>query len=125
MTAVPERLRPLLAPESPLQDLARRFQDGGHLLYLVGGSVRDALIGVTSPDYDLTSDARPDRILELVRPWAEHVWLQGQAFGTIGASRGGMRLETTTFRPQVYPPDSRKPSVTSSDSPATDRSRRD
>jgi len=125
MTAVPERLRPLLAPESPLQDLARRFQDGGHLLYLVGGSVRDALIGVTSPDYDLTTDARPDRILELVRPWAEHVWLQGQAFGTIGASQGGMRLEITTFRAEVYRSDSRKPSVTFSDSLETDLSRRD
>ncbi len=125
MTAVPERLRPLLAPESPLQDLARRFQDGGHLLYLVGGSVRDALISVTSPDYDLTSDARPDRILELVRPWAEHVWLQGQAFGTIGASQGEMRLEITTFRAEVYRSDSRKPSVTFSDSLETDLSRRD
>lgn len=125
MSAVPERLRPLLAPESPLQDLARRFQDRGHLLYLVGGSVRDALIGVTSPDYDLTTDARPDRILELVRPWADHVWLQGQAFGTIGASQGGMRLEITTFRADVYRPDSRKPSVTFSDSLETDLSRRD
>ena len=126
MSAVPERLRPLLAPESPLQNLARRFRDGGHQLYLVGGSVRDALIGVTSPDYDLTTDARPDRILDLVRPWAEHVWLQGQAFGTIGAaSRGGMRLEITTFRAEVYRPDSRKPSVTFSDSLETDLSRRD
>ncbi|HEU5450153.1 MAG TPA: CCA tRNA nucleotidyltransferase, partial [Acidimicrobiia bacterium] len=125
MSAVPERLRPLLAPDSPLQDLARRFQDGGHLLYLVGGSVRDALIGVESPDYDLTTDARPDRILELVRPWAEHVWLQGQAFGTIGASQGSMRLEITTFRAEVYRPDSRKPSVTFSDSLETDLSRRD
>src|SRR5206468_1814043 len=50
MTAVPERLRPLLAPESPLQDLARRFAAAGHSLHLVGGSVRDALLGVTKPD---------------------------------------------------------------------------
>ena len=125
MTAVPERLRPLLAPESPLQDMARRFQDAGHTLHLVGGSVRDALIGVTSPDYDLTTDARPDRTLELVRPWADHVWLQGQAFGTIGASQSDMRLEITTFRAEVYRPDSRKPSVTFSDSLETDLSRRD
>jgi poly(A) polymerase len=125
MTAVPERLRPLLAPESPLQDLARRFQDGGHSLHLVGGSVRDALLGATSPDYDLTTDARPDRILELVRPWADHVWLQGQAFGTIGAAQGGMRLEITTFRAEVYRPNSRKPAVTFSDSLETDLSRRD
>jgi poly(A) polymerase len=127
MTAVPERLRPLLAPKSPLQDLARRFQDGGHSLHLVGGSVRDALLGVGKPDADndLTTDARPDAILELVRPWADHVWLQGQAFGTIGAARGDMRVEITTFRAEVYRPDSRKPSVTFSDSLETDLSRRD
>ncbi len=125
MTAVPERLRPLLAPDSPLQDLARRFQDGGHALHLVGGSVRDALLGVASPDYDLTTDARPDRILELVQPWADHVWLQGQAFGTIGAASGDMRVEITTFRAEVYRSDSRKPEVTFSNSLETDLSRRD
>src|SRR2546423_7102522 len=127
MSGVPERLRPLLAPESPLQDLARRFAGAGHSLHLVGGSVRDALLGVTNPDsdYDLTTDARPDTILELVRPWAEHVWLQGQAFGTIGAARGGMRMEITTFRAEVYRPETRKPTVTFSDSLDTDLSRRD
>src|SRR5688572_24967546 len=125
MSAVPERLRPLFAQESPVQDLARRFQDGGHSLYLVGGSVRDALIGVASPDHDLTTDARPDRILELVQPWADHVWLQGQAFGTIGAAQGDIRVEITTFRAEVYRSGSRKPSVTFSDSLETDLSRRD
>jgi poly(A) polymerase len=131
MSAVPERLRPLLAPESPLQDLARRFQSAGHSLYLVGGWVRDALLGVTKPgaDYDLTTDARPDRILELVRPWSDHVWLQGQAYGTIGAARGeppgDVRVEITTFRAEVYRPDSRKPTVVFSDSLETDLSRRD
>ncbi|HYH52440.1 MAG TPA: HDIG domain-containing protein, partial [Acidimicrobiia bacterium] len=127
MTAVPERLRPLLAPDSPLQELARRFTAAGHTLHLVGGSVRDALLGVTKPDadYDLTTDARPDEILGLVRPWADHVWLQGQAFGTIGAGHGEMKVEITTFRADVYRPDSRKPEVTFSDSLETDLSRRD
>ena len=127
MTAVPERLRPLLAPESPLQDLARRFAAAGHLLYLVGGSVRDALLGnlKDEADLDLTTNARPDAILELVRPWAEHVWLQGQAYGTIGAAQGPMKVEITTFRAEVYRPDSRKPEVSFSDSLDTDLSRRD
>ena len=128
---VPERLRPLLAPESPLQDLARRFQAARYSLHLVGGSVRDALLGLTNPDadYDLTTEARPGTILEIVRPWADHVWLQGQAFGTIGAARGkapdDTRVEITTFRAEVYRPESRKPSVTFSDSLETDLSRRD
>jgi poly(A) polymerase len=127
MTAVPERLRPLLAPDSPLQDLARRFAAAGHAIHLVGGSVRDALLGATKPDadYDLTTDARPDAVLELVRGWADHVWLQGQAFGTIGGAKGDMRVEVTTYRAEVYRPDSRKPAVSFSDSLETDLSRRD
>src|SRR5687768_458014 len=131
MTAVPERLRPLLAPESPLQDLARRFAAAGSSRHLVGGSVRDALLGPIDPraDFDLTTEARPDAILELVRPWADHVWLQGQAYGTIGAARGvdpnDTRVEITTFRAEVYRPDSRKPTVTFSDTLETDLSRRD
>jgi poly(A) polymerase len=127
MTAIPERLRPLLAPDSPLQDLARCFADAGYDLHLVGGSVRDALLGVTKPDtdYDLTTDARPETVLELVRSWADHVWLQGQAFGTIGAAKGDMKVEVTTYRAEVYRPDSRKPQVSFSDSLETDLSRRD
>jgi poly(A) polymerase len=127
MTAVPERLRPLLAPDSPLQDLARRFSAAGHSLYLVGGSVRDALLGATkpAPDYDLTTEARPDAVLEIVRGWADHVWLQGQAYGTIGGAKGAFRVEVTTFRAEVYRPDSRKPAVTFADSLETDLSRRD
>jgi poly(A) polymerase len=127
MTAVPERLRPLLAPESPLQDLARRFRDSGYSLHLVGGSVRDALLGITNPDpdYDLTTEARPDAVLDLVRGWADHVWLQGQAYGTIGGAKGDMRVEVTTFRAEVYRADSRKPAVIFADSLETDLSRRD
>ncbi len=132
MTAVPERLRPLLAPESPLQDLARRFSAAGYRLHLVGGTVRDALLGVTKSDsdYDLTTDARPDAVLELVRGWADHVWLQGQAYGTIGGARVGgadevTKVEVTTFRAEVYRLDSRKPAVTFADSLETDLSRRD
>ncbi|HET9772634.1 MAG TPA: CCA tRNA nucleotidyltransferase [Acidimicrobiia bacterium] len=127
MTAVPDRLRPLLAPDSPLQDLARRFAAEGYSLYLVGGSVRDALLGIVNPDgdLDLTTEARPDAVLGLVRGWADHVWLQGQAYGTIGGAKGPTRVEITTFRAEVYRPDSRKPTVTFSDSLETDLSRRD
>jgi poly(A) polymerase len=125
MTLVPERLRPLLAAGSPLQDLAGRFTAAGRRLYLVGGSVRDALLGQAGSDLDLTTDARPDEIERLVDGWAEHVWLQGQAFGTIGCSRGELQLEITTFRAEVYRPDSRKPNVVFADDLDTDLSRRD
>jgi poly(A) polymerase len=125
MTLVPDRLRPLLAAGSPLQDLAGRFTAAGRRLYLVGGSVRDALLGQTGSDLDLTTDARPEEIERLVDGWAEHVWLQGKAFGTIGCSRGPLQLEITTFRAEVYRPDSRKPNVVFADDLDTDLSRRD
>jgi poly(A) polymerase len=125
MTLVPERLRPLLAAGSPLQDLAGRFTATGRRLYLVGGSVRDALLGQAGSDLDLTTDARPDEIERLVDGWAEHVWLQGRDFGTIGCSRGELQLEITTFRAEVYRPDSRKPNVVFADDLDTDLSRRD
>jgi len=125
---VPDRLAPLLAPESPVQQLAARLAEGGHSAYLVGGTVRDAVLGVGTvgePDVDLTTSARPDDIERAVSGWADAVWLQGQRFGTVGCEKGGLRLEITTFRADVYHPDSRKPEVAFSDDIETDLSRRD
>lgn len=125
MPTIPGRLRALLAPEAPLQQLAQRFVDAGREVYLVGGSVRDALVGIDQHDVDLTTNARPDEIQRLVAPWAEQVWLQGKAFGTVGCSKGDLQVEVTTFRAEVYRPDSRKPTVSFSDDIVTDLSRRD
>ena len=102
MTAVPPRLAPLLAPDSPVQQLAKRLGDAGFESYLVGGSVRDAFLDRAAPDVDLATNARPEAIERLVRGWADHVWLQGKLFGTIGCERSGMRMEITTFRSEVY-----------------------
>ena len=124
-TSVPERFRPLLAATA---DLAERFGQAGRTLYLVGGSVRDALFpaeAVTTHDFDLTTDARPDEIERLVRGWADDVWTQGARFGTIGARRAGQAFEITTHRAEVYVPDSRKPEVTFGDDIEVDLSRRD
>src|SRR5213075_1427493 len=60
-----------------------------------------------------------------LRPWADAVWMQGQRFGTIGCEKDGERFEITTFRADVYHPESRKPEVTFSDDIETDLSRRD
>jgi poly(A) polymerase len=123
--SVPERFRPLLEATA---ELAERFTAAGRSLYLVGGSVRDALYPTTksaTDDFDLTTDARPDQIEQLVRGWADDVWTQGARFGTIGCRRGENVYEITTHRAEVYVPDSRKPEVTFGDDIEVDLSRRD
>ncbi len=123
--SVPERFRPLLRATA---ELAERFVDAGHTLYVVGGSVRDALFptaAASDPDIDLTTDARPGEIERLVHGWADDVWTQGARFGTIGCRRAGQLYEITTHRAEVYVPDSRKPEVTFGDDIELDLSRRD
>lgn len=122
---VPPRLAPLLAPDAPAQRVARALVDAGHECYLVGGSVRDALIDDLPVEFDFATDARPDRIEALIAPIADHVWLQGRRFGTIGALIDGVPCEVTTFRSEIYRPESRKPEVVFGESIGTDLSRRD
>ncbi len=125
MTAVPPRLERFFEPDSPTQQLAARLAKGGHRAYLVGGSVRDSLLDREIGDVDIATEARPDAIEAALRPWADAVWMQGQRFGTIGCEKDGERFEVTTFRADVYRPESRKPEVTFSDDIVTDLSRRD
>ncbi|TCP57420.1 poly(A) polymerase [Tamaricihabitans halophyticus] len=111
---------------SPLvDDLAERFSAAGHALYLVGGSVRDAVLGQPGGDLDFTTDARPARVLELLDGWAEAVWDTGIAFGTVGAVRHGVQVEITTFRADSYDRVSRNPEVRFGDSLTDDLKRRD
>jgi poly(A) polymerase len=120
---VPERFAPVL---DELQPLAERFIAEGHQLYLVGGTVRDLLLGrdVTA-DYDCTTDARPATTKRILAEWADVVWTQGERFGTIGAKRHGRSFEITTHRADVYDPGSRKPDVVYADAIDADLSRRD
>jgi poly(A) polymerase len=110
-----------------VRDLGRRFAERGHQLFLVGGTVRDALLDRSSPDIDLTTDATPDQILAVVRArnWSDGVWLQGVRYGTVGVRKGDFRLEITTFRSDTYREDSRKPEVTFGRSIEEDLARRD
>jgi poly(A) polymerase len=128
VTPIPPRLRPLLDAQSPVQQLAGRLVAAGHECYLVGGSVRDALVDLSPEvqrDVDLATDARPEEVERLVRGWADHVWLQGQRFGTVGCEKDETHIEVTTFRAEVYRPESRKPEVAFADDIDTDLSRRD
>jgi poly(A) polymerase len=120
-SAVAELLR-----VSPVADeLGRRFAAAGHELHLVGGSVRDALLGRLGDDLDFTTSARPEQTLEIVRGWADAIWTTGAEFGTIGASRTGLRLEITTFRAEAYDRVGRNPIVRYGTNLADDLRRRD
>jgi poly(A) polymerase len=111
---------------SPVADeLGRRFAAAGHELHLVGGSVRDALLGRLGDDLDFCTDARPERTLEIIQGWAEAVWTTGQEFGTIGLARRGLRLEVTTYRAEAYDRVSRNPIVRYGQSLEDDLRRRD
>ena len=126
---IPDRIAPVLAELAPL---AGRFRAAGHRLYLVGGAVRDLLVdaGGAEFDLDLTTDARPPAIKQLLNGWADALWTQGERFGTIGAKHEGpdgvvRTVEVTTFRAEAYADDSRKPHVTFADDIETDLGRRD
>lgn len=109
-----------------IEPLAAAFAGAGHRFFLVGGLVRDALLGHgLTGDIDITTDAKPDQIAVLAAGWADTVWDQGKRFGTIGARRGSTTVEITTHRAESYDSSSRKPHVRFSDDVATDLSRRD
>jgi poly(A) polymerase len=121
---IPDRFRPVLDELSPL---TQRFAAAGHRLYLVGGTVRDLLIGADRDDYDFdaTTSARPADIKKCLTGWADAIWTQGERFGTIGAKKDGRTYEITTHRAEAYNDDSRKPQVEFSEVIETDLSRRD
>lgn len=125
LSVIPERLRFLTRPELPPAQLAEVFAAAGEELYLVGGSVRDALLERPLEDFDFATGARPERVNELLASWADVVYEVGARFGTVGAIKNGSIVEITTFRSEVYRDDSRKPHVTFSDDIETDLSRRD
>ena len=122
---IPERLAPILDAVRPLAD---RFDAAGHRIYLVGGIVRDLVLGRSlgdGVDIDLTTDALPEVTAALVRDWADAVWEQGARFGTVGLKKGSTIFEITTHRADAYTPDSRKPDVSFADEVEADLSRRD
>jgi poly(A) polymerase len=115
-----------LVPIHPVADeLAARFAAAGHRLYLVGGSVRDAILGRDQADLDFTTDAHPPAVLAVLEGWAEAVWDTGIAFGTVGARRHGTTVEITTFRADAYDRVSRNPVVAFGETIDDDLVRRD
>jgi poly(A) polymerase len=108
-----------------LLPLGEAFREAGYELYLVGGYVRDRLLGGVPPEIDATTDARPKEIKRLLGPRADHLWTVGERFGTIGAMVGGFAIEVTSYRTDLYTQGSRHPEVRFSDSLEEDLARRD
>jgi poly(A) polymerase len=126
LTAAQRRAVAELVRIWPVADeLAQRFTAAGRELHMVGGPVRDALLGRLGSDLDFCTDARPDEILKLLESWAEATWETGREFGTIGAARRGLRLEITTFRADAYNRVTRHPRVRFGTSLVDDLRRRD
>jgi len=122
-------LKHLLRLTPVITELGALFSDAGHQLYLVGGSVRDALLDRLGDDLDFTTSARPDETMALLRRFTPAVWDIGRAFGTIGANKqvNGVdyKIEITTFRADAYEESSRKPVVEFGDNIDDDLRRRD
>jgi poly(A) polymerase len=105
--------------------LGKRFADAGEQLALVGGPVRDLMLGRLHHDLDFTTSARPEVTERLLEGWADARWDVGRAFGTIGARKGSWQVEITTWRSESYDPSSRKPAVEYGDTLVGDLGRRD
>ncbi|MCW2544662.1 MAG: sle [Frankiales bacterium] len=118
-------VRELVQRSPVLVELGERFAAAGHRVHLVGGSVRDALLGRLGDDLDLTTDAHPEAVQALVGGWAEATWDAGIAFGTVGLQKNGVRIEVTTYRAEAYDRTSRKPTVAFGTTLADDLVRRD
>ncbi len=112
-----------VAPEA--DELGSRFAAHGHELALVGGCVRDVFLARPCGDLDLTTDAAPERVMEIANGWADNVWQVGIEFGTVGLRKGSRKLEITTYRSEKYAPKSRKPVVAYGTSLEQDLARRD
>ncbi|CAI9402754.1 CCA tRNA nucleotidyltransferase [Nocardioides sp. T2.26MG-1] len=105
--------------------LGERFAAAGHELALVGGPVRDAMLGRQHNDLDFATSARPEQTEALLKGWADAIWDMGRAFGTIGCRKDDWQVEITTYRSEAYDPSSRKPAVDFGDTLAGDLGRRD
>lgn len=115
-----------LSKQAPVAtDLAKQFKAAGFKLALVGGPVRDAILGRLGNDLDFTTDALPKQSEKILEKWADSVWDIGAAFGTVAGKKGEITVEITTYRSESYDPSSRKPDVEFGKSIEADLARRD
>jgi poly(A) polymerase len=114
-----------LASKPLASDLAKKFAKAGFTLALVGGPVRDAILGRLGNDLDFTTNARPDETKSIIKKDADSLWETGREFGTIAAQFGDVTVEITTYRSEKYETESRNPEVNFGDNIEGDLLRRD
>jgi tRNA nucleotidyltransferase (CCA-adding enzyme) len=122
-TGAPAERAPGSVPEIPgaVAELLATLRGGGHSAYVVGGCLRDSLLGRDPADWDLTTDAAPKRIQSLF-PRS----LYENRFGTVVVRQAQAQFEITTFRRDVAYTDHRHPDgVEFGDSIDEDLARRD
>ena len=119
------KVRDAVSQLSGPMELGQVFADAGFELALVGGPVRDIVLGREIHDFDFTTNAKPQEIIDTVSEWADTVWDVGIEFGTVGVRKGDFTAEVTTYRQDVYREETRKPHVTFSESLSDDLVRRD
>jgi len=118
-------IRSLIANAPAASSLAQSFATSGFRLALVGGPVRDAILGRLGNDLDFTTDAHPHETKKILKAWADNVWDTGILFGTVAGKLGDITVEVTTYRSEKYDESSRKPDVEFGDTIEGDLSRRD
>ena len=123
--AAPLAITTLTKQAPAAKELAQLFKQAGFQLALVGGPVRDAILGRLGNDLDFTTDAHPKECEKILKKWADSVWDIGAAFGTVAGKKAEITVEITTYRSESYSPDSRKPNVEFGKTIEGDLARRD
>ena len=126
ITAAAQLAITTLTKQAPAaKELAQLFKQAGFQLALVGGPVRDAILGRLGNDLDFTTDAHPKECEKILKKWADSVWDIGAAFGTVAGKKAEITVEITTYRSESYSADSRKPNVEFGKTIEGDLARRD
>tara|TARA_Y100000814_G_scaffold152155_1_gene110916 strand:- start:47 stop:1420 length:1374 start_codon:yes stop_codon:yes gene_type:complete len=122
---VPTTLLNVLDEKPFLKELSNLYAKNGFQIYLVGGAVRDGILGIETKDFDFTTNASSEDSIKMLNKNKYKTTEIGRAFGTIETTVGDYSIHITTYREDKYNKDSRKPEIKTSGELETDLSRRD
>ena len=122
---VPTTLLNVLDEKPFLKELSNLYAKNGFQIYLVGGAVRDGILGIETKDFDFTTSASSEDSIKMLNKNYYKTTEIGRAFGTIETTVGDYSIHITTYREDKYNKDSRKPEIKTSGELETDLSRRD